>query len=322
MKNKRGGIVAIEPKTGELLALISAPSYNPNDLVGKKRNRNYAHLLNDTVSKPLLDRSLMGIYPPGSTFKIITGLIALQLGVITDSTRFTCRGGFRVGKRFIKCHCGTYWPIDLHTAIYRSCNNYFAHVYWRILTNLEGSFYDNQNTWAKYVESFGLGNYLNNDLPIGTPGLVPKGDIYDRWYGKGGWNPITIISNAIGQGEILTTPIQLANISAIIANKGWYYTPHIVKKIGEEEIEKEQFTKKKYSKINPKYFIKIIDAMHDVTRYGTSRNSKIPGIEMCAKTATAENSHGKDHSIFHCLCPERGTKNSHIRICRKWALGV
>ena len=308
MRNKRGGIVAIEPKTGELLALISTPNYNPNDLVGKKRNKNYARLLNDTLSKPLFDRSLMGAYPPGSPFKIITGLIGRELGVIKDSTRFTCRGGFKVGKKLLKCHCGTYWPIGLHTAIYKSCNNYFSRVYLKILARSKSSFYDNQNIWAEYVESFGLGNYLNNDLPIGNSGLVPKGDLYNRWYGKDQWNPITIISNAIGQGELLTTPIQLANVSAIIANKGWYYTPHIIKRIDGEKIKNEQFTKKKYSKVHPKYFQEVIDAMHDVTQYGTAKNARIPGIEMCSKTGTVENPHGQDHSVFIAFAPKDDPK--------------
>ena len=308
MKNKRGGIVAIEPKTGELLSLISAPNYDPNDLVGKKRNKNYVRLLNDTLSNPLFDRSLMGAYPPGSTFKIITGLIGKELGVITDSTRFTCRGGFRAGRKLLKCHCRTHWPIDLYTAIYKSCNNYFSNVYIKILTQPGNTLYSNQNTWAEYVRSFGLGNYLDNDLPVGNSGLVPKGDLYDRWYGKDKWNSITIISNAIGQGELLTTPIQLANVTAIIANKGWYYTPHIIKKIGGEKIKSKQFLKKKYSKVHPKHFQKFIDAMHEVTLHGTARNAKIPGIEMCAKTGTAENAHGQDHSIVIAFAPKDNPK--------------
>ena len=304
MNNKRGGIIAIEPKTGEILASISAPTYDPNLLVGRKRSRNYSKLL-DSVGKPLFDRGLLAEYPPGSPFKLINGLIALQEGVITTNTSWTCHHGFHHGSLHVKCHCGIHDRAQsLHSAILRSCNNYFCHTYKLAIENYPTAEIG-MDVWSKHVKSFGFGKFLNNDLPTGRKGLVPSVKMYDRVYGKGRWKATFNISNAIGQGELLVTPIQLANMTAIIANKGWYYTPHIVKKIDHIDINNPKFTKKKYTTIESKYFDPVISGMTDVfeSKRGTARASRIPGIILAGKTGTAQNNHGQDHSIFVAFGP-------------------
>ncbi len=304
MNNKRGGIIAIEPNTGEILASISAPTYNPNLLVGRKRSRNYSKLL-DSVGKPLFDRGLLAEYPPGSPFKLINGLIALQEGVINTSTSWTCHHGFHHGSLNVKCHCGIHdRPQSLHSAILRSCNNYFCHTYKLSIENYPTAEIG-MKVWSNHVKSFGFGKFLNNDLPTGRKGLVPSVEMYDKIYGKGRWKATFNISNAIGQGELLVTPIQLANMAAIIANKGWYYTPHIVKKLDGKNIDNPKFTKKKYTTIDAKYFDPIISGMTDVfeSERGTARASRIPDIILAGKTGTAQNAHGQDHSIFVAFGP-------------------
>ena len=223
MRNKRGGIVAIEPATGEVLALVSS-SYDPSILVGRERTRNYRKLANDTLAKPLFDRGLLAQYPPGSPFKTLNALIALQEGVITPKTKYRCnRGHYYARGAFMECHCKRGTRNDLSRAIYQSCNTYFSNTYKGIIekypTPEEGV-----DQWKEHLKSFGLGNYLGYDLSIGRPGHVPGASYYNRAYKEGQWKAPTIISNAIGQGELLTTPIQLANFTAAIANRGYYYT--------------------------------------------------------------------------------------------------
>ena len=225
MKGKRGGIVAIEPSSGEILALVTAPSYDPNMLVGRKRSPNSYKLFKlDSIEKPTFDRGLLAAYPPGSPFKMMNALIGLQENVINTNTSFTCYGGFRYGNRsneFMKCHCDIYGrPIRLKTAIARSCNSYFSNTYKRIVEN-NNKPSEGLDNWNKHISSFGLGNYLGYDLPAGVPGLIPDGKYYDSRL-KYAWNGSSNISNAIGQGEILTTPIQLANFTAAIANRGFF----------------------------------------------------------------------------------------------------
>ena len=312
MVNKRGGIVAIEPSTGEILALVSMPTYNPNLMVGRERSANFTKLYLDSITRPLLDRGLQGQYPPGSPFKVINALVALQENVIDTKTTIKCFGGYRYGNRkeaFMKCHCGTNGsPVNLNKAIYRSCNSYFANAYRKTIekypTPTEG-----MNVWNKHVESFGLGNYLNNDLSVGQKGLIPDGDYYNRYYPNGGWRAVTTISNAIGQGEILTTPIQLANMTAIVANKGTYYTPHIVKNIKDKKLD-TKFTTLKHTTIEEKYFEPVINGLFDVFEnpHGTAHWSKVKGIEICGKTGTSENPHGQDHSIFIAFAPKDNPK--------------
>ena len=312
MINKRGGIVAIEPSTGELLAMISTPTFNPNLMVGRERSKNFTKLYLDTISRPLLDRGLQAQYPPGSPFKVITALTALQENVINTSTSIKCFGGYRYGARkgaFMQCHCGTHGSsVTLHKAIYRSCNSYFANAYRKVIEKYPTP-YEGMNVWSNHVKSFGLGNYLNNDLSVGQPGLIPDGDYYNRNYPNNRWRATYTISNAIGQGEILTTPIQLANMTAIVANKGFYYTPHIVKNIKGKALD-TKFTTAKHTSINKEHFEPVIEGLFDVVDNprGTAFWSKVKDIEICGKTGTSENSHGQDHSIFIAFAPKDNPK--------------
>ena len=318
MSGKRGGIVALEPSTGEILTLVTAPSYDPNMLVGRKRSKNSVILFNDTISKPTYDRGLMAAYPPGSPFKMMNALIGLQENVINLQSSFKCYNGYRYGNRtgeFMGCHCGIYGrPIKLKTAIAKSCNSYFSSTYKRIVEkdNKPSQGLDN---WNKHVTSFGLGNYLGYDLPQGQKGLIPNGKYYDARY-KYSWNASTNISNAIGQGEVLTTPIQLANFTAAIANRGFFYTPHIVKEIDNKPIENSKFTTKKQTTINKEHFEPVIDAMLEVFKSGTGKWSQVKGIEICGKTGTAENfirlngikEQLEDHSILVAFAPKENPK--------------
>lgn len=319
MSGKRGGIVAIEPKTGEILALVTAPSYDPNLLVGRKRSLNSLSLFNDSINMPTFDRGLQAMYPPGSPFKIINGLIGLQEEVIDKNFSVFCHHGYKYGagrKQLMACHCGIVGrPIRLKTAIAKSCNSYFATTYKRIIDK-SGDPKVGMQKWHKHVKSFGLGNYLGYDLPIGRKGMVPDSSFYNKWY-RNRWRSSYTISNAIGQGEILTTPMQLANMTTAIANKGYFYTPHIVKKIDNKEVIDTTYTIKRHTTIDPKHFPIAIEAMHDVFTKGTARASQVKGIEICGKTGTSENKvkivdgkkvQAKDHSIFIAFAPKDNPK--------------
>lgn len=319
MANKRGGIVAIEPSTGEILSLISTPSYNPNLLVGRERSKNYTKMHYDAFNQPLMDRSLLAQYPPGSPFKIINALIGLQEQVINPETHFYCYGGFKYGrsaKAFMKCHCGIYGsPIKLDKGIYKSCNAYFANVYKRIIEKYPTSS-EGMKTWSDHAKSFGLGNFLNNDLSSGKKGLIPDDAYYNRYYPNFNWGASTTISNAIGQGEILTTPIQLANMMAAIANRGYYFTPHIIKTINNKPIQNKNFTTPKNTSIKPEYFEPVIEGMFNVFEKGTAQGSRVRGIDICGKTGTAENFTSvngekvqfEDHSVFIAFAPKDNPK--------------
>jgi penicillin-binding protein 2 len=313
MKNKRGGIVAIEPRTGEILALVTAPSYDPSILVGRQRSKNYTNLYNDSVAKPLYDRGLLAEYPPGSPFKIITGLTALQEGVIDEQTTFMCHHGFSYARgRFMRCHGSG--PHQLHNGIYNSCNSYFGNTYMRTINKYKdiGSSVD---IWSDHVKSFGLGSFMGYDLPTGRRGKVPTSKTYKKMYPNGGWRSTAIVSNAIGQGEVLATPIQLANMIATVANEGYYYTPHIIKKIKGQKID-IKFTTKHKATIDKKYFKPMINGLFDVYNKGTASGLRVEGIEICGKTGTAENYakvYGKrvklkDHSIFVAFAPRENPK--------------
>ena len=319
MKGKRGGIVAIEPSSGEILALITAPSYDPNMLVGRKRSPNSYKLFKlDSISKPTFDRGLLAAYPPGSPFKMMNALIGLQENVINTQTAFRCFEGYRYGNRpneFMGCHCGIYnSPIQLKTAIARSCNSYFSNTYKRIVEKDKNPS-EGLDNWNRHISSFGLGDYLGYDLPAGVPGLIPDGKYYDSRY-KYTWNASTNISNAIGQGEVLTTPIQLANFTAAIANRGYFYTPHIVKKIDDEFIDDVNYTLPKETTIDSENFEPVIEAMHEVFKTGTGKFSQVKGIEICGKTGTAENfiildglkQQLQDHSILVAFAPKDNPK--------------
>ena len=317
MQHKRGGIVALEPSTGEILALVTAPSYDPSLLVGRKRSENFTKLWYDTIAKPLFDRVLQGEYPPGSPFKTLNALIGLQEGVINTSETISCHGGYNYGGlKPLGCHHHRS-PLAMIDGIAISCNSYFATVYRRIIekypTPQEGI-----DAWKKHLESFGLGNYLGYDLPSGRKGLLPDSEFYNKFYQypKYKWYATATISNGIGQGEVLLTPMQMVNFTAAIANKGWFYRPHILKKvIGPDTIPKK-YTVKNYTTIDPKNFIPVIEGMHEVYNTGTASYLKIPGIEICGKTGTAENYikiDGKrmkltDHSIFVAFAPKDNPK--------------
>lgn len=314
MKNKRGGIIAIEPKTGEILALVTAPSYNPNILVGRQRSRNYTRLYNDSLAKPLYDRSLLAEYPPGSPFKILTALVGLQESVIDTSTVFACRGGFSYGRgRFMRCHCGG-GMRKLHMGIAKSCNAYFGNTYMNTINHF-GSPSVGVDTWSAHIKSFGLGQFMGYDLPTGRKGNIPTSKTYQRIYPNGGWRASAIVSNSIGQGEILMTPIQLANMMATIANRGYYYTPHIIKKIKGQPIDIKYRTKH-VTTIDKKHFEPVIDGLAEVFNRGTAYFLKVEGLEICGKTGTAENFakiNGKrvqlaDHSIFVSFAPKDNPK--------------
>ncbi|MCF8715437.1 penicillin-binding protein 2 [Joostella atrarenae] len=315
MIHKRGGIVAIDPKTGEILSLVSAPTYDPELLVGRKRSKNYTRLYYDSIAKPLYDRGLNAMYPPGSPFKTINALIGLQEGVIDPSTTFTCYHGYRYGRNsFMGCHCVSGTRNDLKRGIQESCNAYFANTYRRIIekypTSAEG-----MNTWEKHVESFGLGDYLGYDLPTGKSGKIPDADYYNKVYGERRWFATNTLSNAIGQGEVLTTPIQLANLTATIANRGYYYTPHIIKKIENDSVP-HKFVEKHQTTIDAKNFEPVVSGMASVYTNGTAKWLQIPEINIAGKTGTAENFakiEGKrvqltDHSIFVAFAPVEDPK--------------
>jgi len=307
MRNKKGSIVAIEPQTGEILTLVSSPSYNPSLLVGRKRTKNYNNLLKDTL-KPLFNRALMAKYPPGSTFKIVNALIGLQEGVLTPQTTFSCSKGFSMGNIKVGCHPHPS-PLDLIQSIQFSCNAYYCNTFIKILTNRKYKTTEEAfNKWREYVISFGFGQTLGTDLSYELKGNVPTSNYYNKYFGKNRWKPLTIISLAIGQGELGITPLQLANYTCILANRGYYYTPHIVKKIEGVNWDDSKFKVKHYTKIDTKYFDYIIEGMERVVLAGTARTAKFDTLSICGKTGTAQNPHGKDHSIFIAFAPKNNPK--------------
>ena len=315
LKNKRGGIVAIEPRTGEVLSLVSAPGYDPNILVGKDRSKNFEKLVLDTLAKPLFDRGLQAQYAPGSPFKTLNALIALQEGVIDVETAYLCKKGhFYARGMFMECHCRPGTKNNLLSGIYRSCNTYFANIYRRIIDRSGENVEEGMNVWNEHLKSFGLGNFLGYDLPIGKKGFIPDASYYNYWYNKGGWKSSTVVSNAIGQGELLTTPIQMANFTAAIANRGYFIQPHFLKSVNNDTLNKVY--EKKETSIDSIHFETVIDGMHQVIERGTGRVAKIKGIEVCGKTGTVENfmkingvkTALTDHSIFISFAPKEDPK--------------
>ena len=301
MSGKRGSIVAIEPKSGEILSLISSPNYDPNSLVGRHRSRNYNLLYNDSVNKPLYNRGLLAVYPPGSPFKIINGLIALEEEVINSSTRYSCIDGYHFGDLHVSCHCES-GSVNLRESISFSCNNYHCKIFKKTLDKFPSSS-EGLDKWKTHVKSFGLGNYLGVDFISGNKGFVPDSYFYNKYYNNNRWKAPTIISLAIGQGELGVTPIQLANMTAAIANRGYWYIPHIVKSVGDKKIDSIKFETPNYTTISRDNFEIVIKGMRDVFEIGTAKNSKIIGIDIAGKTGTAENPIGQDHSIFIAFAP-------------------
>ena len=317
MVKKRGGIVALEPATGEILALVAAPNYDPSLLVGRERSKNYTRMHYDSISRPLFDRVLSGEYPPGSPFKALTALIGLQEGVIDVEEKISCHGGYNYGGRKpLGCHHHRS-PLSLIGGIGYSCNAYFATVYRRTIEKYQTP-QEGIDNWRAHLASFGLGNFMGYDMPSGRPGFIPDSKYYNRsyQYPTYNWYATATISNAIGQGEVVMTPMQMVNFTAAIANRGWYYKPHIIKKIVGVDTIPKKYTEKHFTTIDRKHFDPVVEGMFDVYNYGTAAHIQIPDIEICGKTGTAENfikidgvkTQLTDHSVFVAFAPKDDPK--------------
>lgn len=313
MRGKIGAAVAIEPSTGEILMMVSSPSFDPNELVGRQRGNNYMKLLNDP-RRPLFNRAVTSRYPPGSIFKMVQGLIGQQEGVLKPYYVYNCYGGFNYGSHILKCHY--HEPhTDLMYAIATSCNTYFCHVFNNILKNRElypdiNSAYDK---WRDYVMSFGFGRKLDSDFLSEGSGYVPESSYYNRLY-RGSWSPLTVISLSIGQGELGCTPLQMANLAAIIANRGYYHIPHIIRDIEGDSTyvaQKERFKERHYTMVDSAYFEPIVQGMWDginKDNNGIPSMAKLAGYDVCGKTGTAQNPNGEDHSTFISFAPRNNPK--------------
>ena len=311
MQGKVGAIVCIEPKTGEILALVSSPTYDPSLLMGRDRGKNYRNLVNNRL-KPLYDRSIMAAYPPGSTFKPTQGLIFLQEGIITTSTVFPCRRGYVNAGLRVGCH-GHGSPIPLKPALQTSCNAYFCWGFKYMMDKRSkyGSTGKAFEVWKNHMVSMGYGYKLGIDMPGESRGFIPNTAFYDKIYGEGRWVGQTIISDAIGQGEILATPLQIANLSATIANRGYYITPHVVKNIEGVGVLKKCLERHD-TDIDKRYYTDIVEGMRMAVLGGTCTGANIPGLDVCGKTGTAQNPHGRDHSVFMGFAPMNDPK---IAVC-------
>ncbi|MEG2318821.1 MAG: penicillin-binding transpeptidase domain-containing protein, partial [Rikenellaceae bacterium] len=307
MVGKVGSVVAIEPSTGEILAMVSSPTFNPDTLIGSNRSRNYGTLVNNP-RQPLFNRSIKAAYPPGSTFKMAMGLIALQEGVTNETEKFYCHGGFRVKGLRVGCH-QHYSPLALEFALQTSCNAYFCEVFRRVIQNKKYlSVQVALDKWAEYLHSFGFGERLEIDVDGEATGFVPTSSFYDRAY-NGRWNSLSVISLAIGQAELSITPLQLANFAAILANRGYYFTPHILKKIDGIPNVDNKYTIKHHTMIDQKYFSPVVEAMwKSVNLEGTGALARVEGLDICGKTGTAQNSRGDDHSTFIAFAPKDNPK--------------
>lgn len=300
MQNKKGSIVAIEPKTGEILCLISAPTYDPNLLCGAIRGANFAKLNHDSL-KPLFNRATMATYPPGSTFKPLVGLMALNEGVQGEQYTVPCNGFYYFAGLTLRCSHHHPWATNIQYALAQSCNPYFWQSFRNVIENREYSrIQDSYGKFVSYCNSFGLGKRLGIDLPSEAKGNIPSVNHFNKIYGEKGWRSSTIISLGIGQGEILVTPLQLCNLFAAIANGGWYYTPHVVKAAIDPETQKNviKTPEKHYTKISPEWFIPVNKGLRDVVETGTARASRVEGLDIRGKTGTVQNPHGDDHAMF------------------------
>lgn len=303
MENKVGSVVAIEPATGEILAMVSSPGIDVSQLA--EINKYYSTIITDPY-KPMFNRAVQSAQPPGSVFKVVNGLIGLQEGVLTPETKYPCHSGYSVGKIKVGCHSHTS-PIDMYQSLMMSCNAYYCYVFRDIIDNPKyESVADAFDAWREYVMSFGFGTKLGTDIPYELAGNVPSRATYDKLHGENRWKSLSIISLAIGQGELGCTPLHLANLCATVANRGYYITPHCVKYNAEGAVD-SAYTIKHYTKVDPKYFPVVVEGMRRAVHGGpggTARSVEIPGIEMCAKTGTAQNPHGDDHSVFICFAPK------------------
>lgn len=311
MQGKIGAIVAIEPATGEILALVSSPGYDPSLLIGRERGKNYRELVNNKY-KPLYDRALMAAYPPGSQFKPTQGLIFLQEGIVDLNTPYPCYLGYINGGLKVGCH-GHESPITLKPAIRTSCNSYFCWGFKNMIDRRSkyGTSSKAFEVWKNYLVEMGFGYRLGVDLPSESRGFIPNSKFYDKVYGEGRWSANTVISVAIGQGEILATPLQVANLAATIANRGYFYTPHVVKQIQDTPLP-EAFTKQRRPSIDKAFYQEIAEGMRMAVVGGTCRNAQFGDVEVCGKTGTSQNPHGRDHSAFMGFAPMNNPK---IAIC-------
>jgi len=305
LEGKIGSIVAIEPSTGEVLCLVSSPTYDPRLMVGRNRGKNHLEMARNPW-KPLLNRAIMGTYPPGSTFKTTQALTFLQEGIITTGTSYSCVGGFSYRGLHVGCH-GHPSPLSLVPAIATSCNGYFCWgLYYMIGARQKyGSVQKAMNTWRDYMVSMGFGYTLGIDLPGEKRGMIPNAGYYDKAY-RGSWNGLTIISIAIGQGEVTATPLQIANLGATIANRGYFITPHVVKQIEGEPLAPE-YKEKRYTMVDKVHYDEVVEGMRNAVLGGTCRAANLPDIEVCGKTGTAQN-HGRDHSAFMGFAPMNNPK--------------
>lgn len=309
MTNKVGSVVAIEPSTGEILALISSPGIDIDQLANISKH--YREIVNDPY-KPMFNRAVMSAYPPGSVFKLVNGLIGLQEGVITPETRYNCNLGYYYGERKLGCHAHPS-PLDFTQSIMMSCNAYYCYVFRGLLENKKyESTAEAFDKWREMVMSFGFGRKLGSDFPSELGGTLPKSSTYDKIYGKNRWRANTIISLSIGQGEIGATPLQIANLAATIANRGYYYIPHLVKDSPDTTIH-PRFKERHYTMVDTSHFKKVIQGMYQAVNSppgagGTARLACVEGLEICGKTGTAQNPHGKDNAVFICFAPRENPK--------------
>jgi penicillin-binding protein 2 len=311
MVGKRGAIVAIEPNTGEVLCMVSSPTYDPKLLVGRQRGKNYSKLVNDE-SWPLFDRALMGAYPPGSTFKPTQALIFLQEGIINPSTPFPCYHGYVNGGLRVGCHShGS--PLPLKPALQTSCNAYFCWGFKSMVDRRSkyGTSAKAFEVWKNHLVSMGYGYRLGIDLPGESRGFIPNAKFYDKFYKEGRWSANTIISVSIGQGEILATPLQIANLCATIANRGWFITPHVVKGIQDTVLPSEYLERRKPT-VDTRWYNEVAEGMRMAVLGGTCRRAAFSDVEVAGKTGTAQNPHGKDHSAFMGFAPYNNPK---IAVC-------
>lgn len=304
MEGKLGAIVAIEPKTGEILCMVSSPTYDPHMMLGKMRGRNQMELSEDPA-KPLLNRSIMGQYPPGSTFKTGQAVTYFTEGIIDEKTLFPCYHGFIFKGLRVGCH-GHGSPISLVPSLSTSCNGYYCWGLYYMLSNRKKykTIDDAMNTWRDYMVSMGFGYKLGIDLPGEKRGMIPNADFYNNAFGR--WNPLSVISISIGQGEVTLTPLQIANLGATIANRGYYITPHVVKKIKGKPLDKE-FTEKHYTKGSKEAYEYVVQGMRASVLGGTCHAANTPMYEVCGKTGTAQN-RGRDHSAFMGFAPMNSPK--------------
>jgi len=308
MNNKIGSIVAIEPSTGEILTMVSAPSYDPNLLVGRTFGKNFTTLQKDPYL-PMYNRPIQAVYRPGSIFKVVQALIALQEGIITPESQFPCI------QYPMKCHPHPHGHNDLHNAVQWSCNPYFYNVYRRIIYNQStgNNWRDSPKglmEWNRHVKSFGFGRRLDMDIPNVKKGFIPDTAIYNRVYGKMRWQYSNFYSVSIGEGELNVVPLQMANLAAIMANRGHYYLPHLVKGVGKSRAPLPHYREKQHTTIDTSHFRLIVDGMESAVRRGTVwSKARIPDIVMCGKTGTSQNRKGeKDHSVFVAFAPKDNPK--------------